>query len=62
VYFYYELIKLLDANNSDKYTLINLGFIIIDIIKKEYSDDETSLLEDNVYSLSLSSNKERKRS
>jgi hypothetical protein len=33
-----EIIKLLDANNSDKYTLTNLGFIIIDIIKKEYNN------------------------
>ena len=33
-----ELIKLINANNNDKYTLTNLGFIIIDIIKKEYNN------------------------
>jgi predicted MPP superfamily phosphohydrolase len=33
-----EIIKLLNANNNDKYTLTNLGFIIIDIIKKEYNN------------------------
>jgi hypothetical protein len=33
-----ELIKLLNANNNDKYTLTNLGLIIIDIIKKEYDN------------------------
>jgi hypothetical protein len=33
-----ELIKLLNANANDKYTLTNLGLIIIDIIKKEYNN------------------------
>lgn len=33
-----ELIKLLNANTNDKYTLSNLGLIIIDIIKKEYNN------------------------
>lgn len=33
-----ELIKLLNANANDKYTLSNLGLIIIDIIKKEYNN------------------------
>jgi hypothetical protein len=33
-----ELIKLLNANTNDKYTLTNLGLIIIDIIKKEYNN------------------------
>jgi hypothetical protein len=33
-----ELIKLLNANNNDKYTLTNLGLIIIDIINKEYNN------------------------
>jgi hypothetical protein len=33
-----EIIKLLNANDNDKYTLNNLGFIIIDIIKKEYNN------------------------
>ena len=33
-----EIIKLLNANDNDKYTLTNLGFIIIDIIKKEYNN------------------------
>ena len=33
-----ELIKLLDANANDKYTLTNLGLLITDIIKKEYNN------------------------
>jgi hypothetical protein len=33
-----ELIKLLNANTNDKYTLSQLGLIIIDIINKEYNN------------------------
>jgi hypothetical protein len=33
-----ELIKLLNSNTNDKYTLTNLGLLITDIIKKEYNN------------------------